>query len=98
MKIEIIDPNHCIHHKVNPLKVEYYKRQMENGEFFPAIEVLLYKNQYFVKNGAHRVCAAKILGSEILAEVYRIESKKDLLEDYPNVWLLGSRLNWKKSS
>jgi hypothetical protein len=88
MVLTLIDPNLCIHHKTNGTKVEAYQKAMAKGELFPAVEVLFYNDKYYVRDGAHRVNAAKVLGYEVLAEVYT-------MDNYPNLWLLGNRLSWK---
>jgi hypothetical protein len=88
MVLRTINPNRCIHHKTNQIKVGKYKSAMEKGIIFPAVEVLFHNNSYYVRDGAHRVSAAKEAGIEVLAEVFTID-------DYPNLWLLGKRLSWK---
>ena len=88
MVLRSINPNKCIHHNVNLEKVRRYKKAMELGNIFPAVEVLFHNNQYYVRDGAHRVSAAKDLNIPILAEVFT-------MDEYPNRWLLGKRLSWK---
>jgi hypothetical protein len=88
MIFSLIDPNLCIHHKTNETKVNIYQKSMAKGDIFPAVEVLFHKEKYYVRDGAHRVNAARELGYPVLAEVYTIDN-------YPNLWLLGKRFSWE---
>lgn len=56
-----------------------YAKLMENGEDFPPVRVHeTFNGELVIKNGMHRVVAAKLCGKEILVEV----ASRDEMENW----------------
>lgn len=86
MSLILIDPNFCVTHKTNPLKVNRYSQALQQGAQFPAIEVVQVGLYFVVRDGNHRAMAHLQAGEMVWAQVFD-------LEDYSeNLWLLGKRL------
>lgn len=86
MSLFLIDPNFCITHKTNPLKINQYHQLLINGANFPPIEVLQIGQYFVVRDGNHRTLAHLQAGELIWANVYQI------WEYESHLWLLGNRI------
>lgn len=84
--IDWIDPNRCVFHKVDIVKVKLFVDHYEKWSHSLPIKVIKRDHFYFVVDGNHRASACLVTDRKVLANIVEYDDASD-----EEISLIGQR-------